>query len=231
MNRPSNQETAFELPPSPFTQITVNANPSILDDFGSWMFHPGMLFGSPDKWWGDFGQRDFPHEGLDFCLYRDRSHRRRRLDTQTRIPVLFNGVVRAVFKDYLGRAIVVQHAIRVDGKTLHGGLLTVYAHTNPLEGITPGRRLEQGDIIALIADTHGSKANILPHLHLSVAIPAPVLSLDGFVWNVMRDPARITRVNPLHFLGANPRWGAGVQGQRHRTAVMGSSLPCRSRHR
>jgi murein DD-endopeptidase MepM/ murein hydrolase activator NlpD len=197
MNRSSNLETAFELPPSPFTQITVNANPSLLDDFDSWIFHHGMLFGAPDKWWGDFGQRDFPHEGLDFCLYRDRSDHKRRLDTQTRIPVMFDGVVRAVFKDYLGQAIVVEHAIPVHGKTVNIGLLTIYAHTDPLEGVKPGQRLHRGDIIATIAGTRRSKANILPHLHLSVAIPVPDLTFDGFVWNIMRDPARITLLNPM----------------------------------
>lgn len=197
LNRSSNLETAFELPPSPFTQITVNANPSILDDFDSWIFHPGMLFGSPDKWWGDFGHRDFPHEGLDFCLYRDRSDHTRRLDTQTRIPVMFDGVVRAVFKDYLGQAIVVEHAIPVHGKTSKTVLLTIYAHTDPLEGVKPGKRLQRGDIIATIAGTRRSKANILPHLHLSVAIPVPDLAFDGFVWNIMRDPARITLLNPM----------------------------------
>jgi hypothetical protein len=31
-----------------------------------------MLFNSPDKWWGDHGLRDYPHEAIDMCLYRDR---------------------------------------------------------------------------------------------------------------------------------------------------------------
>ena len=49
-----------------FTQLMLNANPSIQDNFHDWMFHSGMLFNSPEKWWGDLGQREFPHEGLDF---------------------------------------------------------------------------------------------------------------------------------------------------------------------
>jgi murein DD-endopeptidase MepM/ murein hydrolase activator NlpD len=111
-----------------------------------------------------------------------------------------DGVVRAVFKDYLGQAIVVEHDIPMDGTRSKSGLLTVYAHTNPQEDVTPGKQLDQGDIIATIADTHHSKANILPHLHLSVAIPAPGLSFNAFVWNIMRDPARIILLNPVHIL-------------------------------
>jgi len=185
-----------------FTQMVVNANPSVLEDFDSWMFHSGMLFDSPDKWWGDWGKRDFPHEGMDFCFFRNRSNRRCRLGTQTRIPVLFDGVVRAVFKDYLGQAIVVEHDIPADGRTSKSRLLTVYAHTLPMESIAPGRQLNHGDIIATIAGTHHSKANILPHLHLSMAIPAPDLLFDAFVWNIMRDPKCMILLNPMHILDA-----------------------------
>ena len=180
--------------------MLVNANPSILDNFDAWVFDAGMLFGSQDKWWGDLGQRDFPHEGMDFCRFRDRSGHTRRLDPRTRIPVMFDGVVRAVFKDYLGRAIVVEHDIPVDGNASKGGLLTVYAHTRPMESVKPGWVVSLGDIIATIAGTRHSKANILPHLHLTVAIPEPGFSFDALVWNVMRDPARITLLNPWHIL-------------------------------
>jgi murein DD-endopeptidase MepM/ murein hydrolase activator NlpD len=179
--------------------MVVNANPSFIEDFDSWMFHSGMLFDSPYKWWGDWGKRVYPHEGMDFCFFWNRSNHRCRLGIQTRIPVLFDGVVRAVFKDYLGQAIVVEHDIPADGRTSQSRLLTVYAHTLPVEGIEPGRQLNQGDIIATIAGTHRSKADILPHLHLSVAIPAPDLSFDFFVWNIMRDPTRIILLNPMLF--------------------------------
>ena len=173
----------------------------MLDGFNAWRFHSGMLFSSPDKWWGDWKKRDFPHEGMDFCLFQDRSGHRRRLDPQTRIPVLFDGVVRAVFKDYLGRAVVVEHDISMDRKTSQRKLLTVYAHTKPREGVEPGRRVNRGDILASIAGTDHSKTDILPHLHLSVAVPVPDLSYDAFVWNIMRDPARITLLNPMGVLG------------------------------
>ena len=55
-----------------FTEMLIEANGLDPDEFQSWSFRPGMLFNSPDKWWGDHGQRDFPHEGVDFCLYQDR---------------------------------------------------------------------------------------------------------------------------------------------------------------
>ena len=174
--------------------MLIHANGLDPDDFTRWLFHPGMLFGSPEKWWGDRGERDFPHEGIDLGLYANQQRQTIALGAATRIPVMHDGVVRAMFKDYLGQALIVEHTLE------HGQdqkFLSVYAHTTPLAGIRIGQNLKAGDIIATIADTNRSKANILPHLHLSVGIPAPELSYEAFVWNIMRDPQMVTLVDPL----------------------------------
>ena len=91
--------------------------------FESWIFCHGMLFNSPDKWWGDHGLRDYPHEGIDLCLYRNRSRKICRIDEKTRIPVMHDGVIKAMFKDYLGQAIIIEHGT-FDGDTgrVHIGL-------------------------------------------------------------------------------------------------------------
>jgi murein DD-endopeptidase MepM/ murein hydrolase activator NlpD len=177
-----------------FTRMVINANGLDPDDFTGWIFHPGMLFGSPDKWWGDRGQRDFPHEGIDVCLYGNRRGQTLALDAQSRIPVMHSGCVKAMFTDYLGQALIVEHTLE---KGKYYKFLTVYAHTKPLSGIQIGQDLKAGDIIATIADTHRSKANIRPHLHLSIGIPAPELSYEAFVWNIMRNPDLVRLLNPL----------------------------------
>jgi len=168
-----------------------NLNPA---NFESWEFCQGMLFGSPDKWWGDHGRRDFPHEGIDICLYSDRSGQIHRLNEQTRIPVMHEGVVQAIFPDYLGQAIVIEHD---NGHRQYGKFLSVYAHTNPQDGIRPGVTVNEGDIIATIADTKHSKAKILPHLHFSLGLPSPTLRYDPFVWDIMQDADRITLLDPF----------------------------------
>jgi hypothetical protein len=55
-------------------------------DLKEWLFHPAMLFGSQNKWWGDLGKRDGPHEGLDLCLYSTGKGNISRLDEKTRVP-------------------------------------------------------------------------------------------------------------------------------------------------
>jgi len=180
-----------------FTDMLVAKNGIATEDFIHWSFHPGMLFQSDEKWWGDFGQRDFPHEGIDLCLYQTPGGGVRQLGAGTRIPVMHGGVVRALFKDYLGQAVILEHE-NVSG--IDGKLLSVYAHTRPQAGIEPGVTVKAGDVIATIADTSRSKANILPHLHLSFGYPSAELVYEPFVWNSMRDPRQVALIDPLSFI-------------------------------
>jgi murein DD-endopeptidase MepM/ murein hydrolase activator NlpD len=177
-----------------FTEMLIEENALEDGGFEGWIFCQGMLFNSPDKWWGDHGLRDFPHEGIDLCLYRDRSRKICRLDEKTRIPVMHDGMIKAVFKDYLGQAIIIEHG---QSDSDPGRFISVYAHTKPRPGLEPGTIVKEGDIIATIADTGHSKANIIPHLHFSLGGRSKSLSYDGFVWNIMRDPLKITLMDPL----------------------------------
>jgi len=187
--------------------MLIEANDLDRGGFEEWIFCHGMLFNCPDKWWGDRGQRDFPHEGIDLCLYQDRSQRICRLDENSRVPVMHDGVVRAMFKDYLGQAVIVEHES-------HGActrrFISFYAHTKPCSGIEVGRTLKSGDIIATIAETRHSKANILPHLHLSLGIPSASFSYEGLVWDTIRKPEMMTLLDPLSVVeGPYRALGAG----------------------
>jgi hypothetical protein len=165
--------------------------------FKSWIFTPGMHFKSPNKWWGDLGKRDFPHEGIDFCLYRDDTGRIVRLDQKTRLPAMHSGSIKSLFNDYLGQAMVIEH----DAESSQAvPLISIYAHTTPLDHINTGYTVAKGEIIATIADTSQSKAKILPHLHYTIGIPRAKLVVDSFVWNHMRDPDRIALLDPIGLL-------------------------------
>jgi murein DD-endopeptidase MepM/ murein hydrolase activator NlpD len=177
-----------------FTEMLIEENGLDQNGFETWLFCPGMLFNSLQKWWGDHGRRDFPHEGIDLCLYRDRSKRTLRLDEKSRIPVMHDGVVKAIFTDYLGKAVIIEHET---SESETGSFLSVYAHTKPRVNVKIGVMVKEGDFIANIADTRRSKANIIPHLHFSLGLPSPSLSYNPFVWNMMRNPDMITLLDPL----------------------------------
>jgi murein DD-endopeptidase MepM/ murein hydrolase activator NlpD len=177
-----------------FTEMLIDANGLDQNAFECWVFCPGMLFESPEKWWGDGGRRDFPHEGIDFCLYGNRASRVFSLDEKTRIPAMHAGVVKAIFADYLGKALVIEHALQ---DRPGGRFLSVYAHTKPENNIEIGTAVKEGEVIATIADTARSKTGILPHLHFSLGLPAPLLGYESFVWNIMRTPNLVTLLDPL----------------------------------
>ena len=174
--------------------MLMAANNPALDEFNRWVFRSGMLFNSPDKWWGDLGRRDFPHEGVDFCLYENLSGETSRLSHQTRIPAIHDGVVRHIFPDYLGQAVIVEHNLTQKGT---GKLISIYAHTLPLEHLKAGIFVKQGDIIATIADTSRSKTFILPHLHYSLGQTSENIDFGQFVWNDMRNPDLVVLLNPF----------------------------------
>jgi len=197
MTRNIHPECLVKLAGIRFTEMLIQANRIDPAEFQRWVFLPGMRFGSTAKWWGDFGQRDFPHEGVDFCLYEHCSGQVCQLDETTRIPVMEEGIVRAIFRDYLGQAVIVEHGRTADPED---GFLSVYAHTSPREDLHPGVVVGAGEIIATIADTRRSKAKIFPHLHLSLSRPAPDLIYENFVWNSMRDPDRVTLMDPMNLI-------------------------------
>ena len=179
---------------APFTRMLIAANAIEPDDFQFWVFRQEMLFNATGKWWGDFGRRDFPHEGVDFCLYADRSGKINPIGAHTRIPVMNDGVVRAVSKDYLGMAVIIEHEWTADKGAK---FISAYAHTVPQEWIRPGVTVKRGDLLATIADTSASKAKILPHLHFSFGRISPKLAYENFVWNIMRDPDLVSLRDPM----------------------------------
>jgi murein DD-endopeptidase MepM/ murein hydrolase activator NlpD len=140
---------------------------------------------------------NFPHEGLDFALYQDDAGKIHSLDQGTRIPAMSAGVVRSIFSDYLGQAIVVE---QVDVEKEGSRRISIYAHTVPLTGVHPGTIIDEGDVIATIADTSRSKVTIRPHLHYTLGQLLGAVVYEQFVWNCMRDPHRVELLDPLILL-------------------------------
>ena len=193
----SDPTETLSLKKSRFTEMLIEENALDQGGFEGWIFCQGMLFNSPDKWWGDYGRRDYPHEGIDLCLYRDLSRRICRIDQKIRIPVMHDGVVRAIIKDYLGKAVMIEHK---SSQSDTGRFISLYAHTNPCPDIKVGMILNEGDIIANLADTSKSNSHIMPHLHLSFGLPSKSFSHDSFVWNAMRTPEIMILIDPLSVL-------------------------------
>ncbi|MDX2497908.1 MAG: M23 family metallopeptidase, partial [Desulfobacterales bacterium] len=162
--------------------------------FKGWVFCPGMLFNSTDKWWGDQGKRDALHEGLDLCLYKDRDDTILRLGEKTKVPVIYDGIVVGIIDDFLGESVIIEHLIS-DGR--NNRLCTIYGHTIPKDNLYVGKVVKQGDVIATLADSSTFKIKIFPHLHISLGWTSKEISYDRLDWGNIGAPNTLTMLDPL----------------------------------
>lgn len=195
--KPSELSQIQALPSTQLTEFLIRKNDLAENGFDCWVFHPGMLFHSTDKWWGDRGQRITPHEGLDLCYYRVPGGRIHCLDVKTRIPVLDDGVIVAIANDFLGKSVIVEHQY---GDSKSPGFCSIYGHTNPPDNLKIGKSVKKGDILATIADTSRSKSGIQPHLHISLGLTDQFISYDRFDWKTINSWDMLTLTDPLFIL-------------------------------
>jgi len=183
------------LPATQFTEVLIRSNGLTEGGFYEWAFYPGMLFLSRERWWGEGGLRDRPHEGVDFCLYRDREGRINHIsDRPLAIPVLYEGRVVHRVEDYIGTTLFVLHDIY---DTNGNQLYTIYGHTDLSEGIRSGVAVKEGTVIATIADAGKKKAKMSSHLHLSIAWISPAFPHERLDWKSLADQSTALLVNPL----------------------------------
>lgn len=170
-------------------------------DFREWLFRPGMLFQSGEKWWGDGGRRSGPHEGIDLCFYRTSSGEQRILPPGTLIPVIYDGEIISITEDFLGRTIFVRHDLPSEGTAR---FFTIYGHVSPHGGVSSGAAVNKGDAIAGIAERKGGPAGLLPHLHLSAAFIAGDMPPGMLDWKLLNEPDKVSLIDPLALIGCGP---------------------------
>ena len=183
-----------------FTKFFVRENALEEKGFKEWVFCSGMLFNALDKWWGNEGKRDWPHEGLDLCLYRDRRDKVLSLHGKMKIPVMYDGIVVRIINDFLGQSVIIEHGF---DNSDNGRFYTIYGHTNPCSGVQVGRIVKQGDVIATLADPIKSKAGLLPHLHVSLGWTSEVVAYDKLDWETIGASNTLALLDPLHIIDSH----------------------------
>ncbi len=183
-----------KIPESAFNSFFIRHNNDLnTHGFKEWIFYPEMLFHDTDAWWADNSLRPTPHEGIDLCFYRDNSERVRRINSGTKIPVMYTGDIVHIHDDFLGKSIYVKHCTNNKrGSTLH----TIYGHTIPQNDCVTGKRTHEGDIIAEVAAiSENSKA--LPHIHITMAWISESLSCKKLNWDTIWTSKSVALCNPL----------------------------------
>jgi hypothetical protein len=179
-----------------FTQFLIRENALDKDGFREWVFHPDMLFQATEKWWGDRTKRSTPHEGLDFCLYRNGQNHVASLNVGTKIPAMYGGTVMKIIDDFLGKSVIVER----ERSAGDGAFLTIYGHTAPVEGLRLGRSIGEGEVIATIAIPKDPRIGVVPHLHLSLALVSETVRYEDLDWKKMSNLVALTMLDPLNLM-------------------------------
>jgi hypothetical protein len=158
----------------------------------TWYFYPGMLQDSPEKWWGDFGRRATPHEGIDISLFRSGSGPLRTFTQTTCIPAMARGWVKNICDDFIGTTLVTV----LDPEALDP-VLFVYAHLNIHPSLSHGSQVEPGQIIAQVATPVSMPPGMQPHLHLSCVQVSQGHAHCRLDWSLFADRNRATLINPV----------------------------------
>ena len=197
MEQQTELNAGLELPATDFDRRLIAGNGLAEVGFSRWVFYPGMLFDSSEKWWGQGGRRTRPHEGLDICLFMDAGDTIFRIDQGAQIPALYAGRVVSIIEDYVGKSLFVRHGVH----DTHGRqLYTIYGHTDPSGHCAAGLDVHAGDIIAVIADFARKGAPMLPHVHLSLAWITQQFPQGKLTWEALSGPLRGALVNPLDII-------------------------------
>jgi peptidase M23-like protein len=183
-----------------FSENLIKCNSLDEKGFDKWVFYPGMLFDSPEKWWGTAGSRSRPHEGLDICFFLDKKGRILRLDKTANVTAIYGGEIVKVEEDYLGKSVYVRHETYDDRSRQ---LYTVYGHLAPYKGIGQGCRVKEGDIIAKIADGGKKNAPMFAHLHISIVWIPQSFSCEDLNWDVIGGADMTVLMNPLEMFPDN----------------------------
>ncbi len=195
----------------------ISANRLEDDGFSEWLFYPGMFFLDRNKWWGDGGPRQAPHEGVDFCFYRTSATDHRRLQPQARIPAVAAGRVLAIIDDFLGKSIIMHHPVLEWGKDR---VCTIFGHTVPLAGLSAGEPIAAGEIVARLAACTRSRGPG-PHLHVSLALIDRRRTGKELTWPALSRSRAALFLDPINLIMEHPP---------HRKAFKTQAEPNRRNH-
>ncbi len=171
------------------------ANPELQTSPMTFLFHPGMLFGSRERWWGNPAPRPTLHEGLDLWLWEDVAGRAHPLPADFRVPAPLSGGVARLLPDFLGQTVCLRHELRRGDTRLY----SLLGHLRPRTGLKAGTRVAAGEVLGTLA-APSRPTRVPAHLHLTLAWLPPAREAELLDWGVLGRHPAVHLVDPLPWL-------------------------------
>ncbi len=179
------------LKKSRFTENMVRLNSLSLR---RWVFEAGMEFLSDLKWWGDKGHRGRQHNGLDMLYYETAGSELKTIGENTRIPIIYPGMIIKRVNDFLGYTLFAAHEI-FDGDCR---LFTLYGHVIAVPDIDEGEYMDEGMIIATLPPSKSGK--VPSHLHISAVFIPKDMPVENLSWKMLDELTSASFVDPQEII-------------------------------
>lgn len=177
-----------------YLQSIVRINRLDSGENNAWMFHPGMLFYSMDKWWGDYRFRATRHEGIDICYYgASGSPRLRGIRAGSLVPAMADGEVLHICNDFLGQTIIIRHQEAGDTPW---PVVICYAHILPEQSLRIGDTVKKEALVARVIDTVKNPL-LPPHLHISCFEILSDILPSKWDWSLFTDNSKVRMISPV----------------------------------
>ncbi|MFP4480838.1 MAG: hypothetical protein ACLFOA_08220 [Desulfohalobiaceae bacterium] len=171
---------------------------SSVTSISSWILHPGMLFDSPWKWWGDLGKRNFAHEGLDLCCFKTSLDKDVHLvSPEMFFPAILSGTIALIIDDLLAQTIFIRHEAH---RSASGCLFSIFAHASALNHLAQGSRINQGDALCTVPCLEKDIPGMQAHLHLSLAWVPKQMPVQELSWNLLNHRQGLILQDPLRWM-------------------------------
>jgi len=149
--------------------------------FSSWVLPEGAGFNAAVNWWNG-RERPRPHEGMDLFCWRDMDGGMKDFGAGSLAVCPLAGTVVSVCPDFLGASVFIASP--------DFGLIQIFGHLRPAEGIRPGAKTGENTVVGTVAPATGNGAR--PHLHVSLATGTANAD-DGIDWDNLQG---LTLVDP-----------------------------------
>ncbi|MBF0204917.1 MAG: peptidoglycan DD-metalloendopeptidase family protein, partial [Desulfamplus sp.] len=167
----------------------------------------GMLFGSNEKWWADWGNRYAPHEGIDIVFYRKSNKTFDcdicSFDSNIKIPTMADGIILNICDDFLGQSVIIKHSMHnfEQSACKKSSVVVSYSHIMADKCLKAGMAVTKEQILGTVADTSMKKSGILPHLHISIMEISTTIPHNELNWNLFSNQScdSVIFFNPLWF--------------------------------